>query len=330
MIIKFYELHNLDLNQYKFFLLHGQNNGAKQDEIDKISKKHKQKTIYKFEEKFILDNLENFYDEIFSGSLFDSEKLILINNVTDKIFKIIEEIINKNIDNTYFLLNAAKLEKKSKLRTFFEKDQQLVCTAFYPDTTQTLSILINKFFKEKKISISQTNINVIISKNNGDRDFLYNELKKIELYLLNKKNINSYELYKLLNIIENHDINELINNCMINNSKKVIQTLNENNISNEDCIIIIRSFLAKAKKILKLANNYAKNNNLEMTISETRPPIFWKEKDTIKLQIQKWKPDKLKKLISKIYQTELLIKKNSQFSINILMNFIFEQISSQA
>ena len=108
------------------------------------------------------------------------------------------------------------------------------------------------------------------------------------------------------------------------------QIINENNFNNEDCVIIIRTFLAKTKKILKLANNYAKNSNLEMTISEAKPPIFWKEKETVKLQLQRWKPDILKKFISNINEVELELKKNSQSSLSILMNFIFEQISPKA
>jgi DNA polymerase-3 subunit delta len=131
-------------------------------------------------------------------------------------------------------------------------------------------------------------------------------------------------------LIDNHSISDLLDNCLINNARKVLIILNENNFNNEDCIIIIKTFLAKTKKILKLANNYAKNNNLEMTISESKPPIFWKEKDAVKQQLQKWKPDMLKKLIANINQVELELKKNSQSSLSILMNFIIEQISIKA
>ena len=177
--------------------------------------------------------------------------------------------------------------------------------------------------------MSQSNINLIINKCNGDREFLENELSKIELFLYKKKNISTYELSKLVNLLESHGISELVDNCLINNSKKVSLILNENNFNNEDCIIIIRTFLAKTKKILKLAINYAMNNNLEMTISEAKPPIFWKEKDIVKLQLQKWKPNMIRKLISNINDVELKLKKNSQSSLNILMNFIFEQITSK-
>jgi len=330
MIVKAFELSKININNYNLYLLHGKNEGLKKATISKITSSYENIEIQKFDEKQILDNQELFMDEILSSSLFYAEKLVIINQTTDKILKNIEYIYNKKINGLILIINSDFLEKKSKLRNFFEKEKELISVPFYPDTTQTLSFLANKFFKEKKISISQSNINLIINKCNGDREFLENELSKIEFFLYNKKSIETHELSKLINLIENHSISDLLDNCLINNSRKVLLILNENNFNNEDCIIIIKTFLAKTKKILKLANNYAKNNNLEMTISESKPPIFWKEKDAVKQQLQKWKPDMLKKLIANINQVELELKKNSQSSLSILMNFIFEQISLKA
>ena len=330
MIVKAFELSKININNYNLYLLHGKNEGLKKAIISEITSSYENIEIQKFDEKQILENQELFMDEILSSSLFYAEKLVIINQTTDKILKNIEYIYNKKINGLILIINSDFLEKKSKLRNFFEKEKELISVPFYPDTTQTLSFLANKFFKEKKISISQSNINLIINKCNGDREFLENELSKIEFFLYNKKSIETHELSKLINLIENHSISDLLDNCLINNARKVLIILNENNFNNEDCIIIIKTFLAKTKKILKLANNYAKNNNLEMTISESKPPIFWKEKDAVKQQLQKWKPDMLKKLIANINQVELELKKNSQFSLSILMNFIFEQISIKA
>jgi len=330
MIVKAFELSKININNYNLYLLHGKNEGLKKATISKITSSYENIEIQKFDEKQILENQELFMDEILSSSLFYAEKLVIINQTTDKLLKNIEYIYNKKINGLILIINSDFLEKKSKLRNFFEKEKELISVPFYPDTTQTLSFLANKFFKEKKISISQSNINLIINKCNGDREFLENELSKIEFFLYNKKSIETHELSKLINLIDNHSISDLLDNCLINNARKVLIILNENNFNNEDCIIIIKTFLAKTKKILKLANNYAKNNNLEMTISESKPPIFWKEKDAVKQQLQKWKPDMLKKLIANINQVELELKKNSQSSLSILMNFIFEQISIKA
>jgi len=330
MIIKEFEFNKININKYNLYLLYGKNEGSKKKIISKITSKHKNIEIQKLDENQVLENQELFLEELLSSSLFSNEKLIIINRATDKILKNIESIYEKKISGLILIINSDILEKKSKLRSFFEKERELICIPFYPDTTQTLSLLANKYFSEKKISMSQSNINLIINKCNGDREFLENELIKIELFLFGKKNLDTNELTKLINLKENHNISELIDSCLINNSKKVSLILNENNFSNEDCVTIIRNFLTKAKKILKLANNYSKNNNLEMTLSEAKPPVFWKEKDVFKLQLLRWKPEMIKKLITNIYDVELEIKKNSSSSLNILINFIFNQISSKA
>ena len=330
MIVKEFEFNKININKYNFYLLHGKNEGLKKEIISKIISKKENIEILKLNEKQIIENQELISDEVFSGSLFSNQKLIIINQATDKILKNIENIYDKKINGLVIVINSDLLEKKSKLRNFFEKQKELICLPFYPDTTQTLSFLANKFFRERKISISQSNLNLIINKCNGDREFLENELNKIEIFLLKKKNIETQELSKLLNLIENYSITELVDNCLINNSKKISLILNENNYNNDDCIIIIRNFLSKAKKILILANNYAKNKDLETTVSQAKPPIFWKEKDMVKQQLQKWQPNMLKVLISKINNVELELKKNSQSSLTILMNFILEQTSSRA
>jgi DNA polymerase-3 subunit delta len=199
---------------------------------------------------------------------------------------------------------------------------------FYPDTEQTLSKLTFNFLKKKNISISQSNINLIVNKCNGDRETLLNELNKIEYFSKNGKKITAENIAKLTNLIENHGISELIDNCLAKNKKKIVNILNENNFNNEDCILITRTFLNKAKKILKLSSEFQNNKNIDLTISSAKPPIFWKDKEITKQQIYKWTPENIKQLIYKLSEIELLIKKNINNSINLITDFILNEASS--
>tara|TARA_A100001234_G_scaffold183803_1_gene167088 strand:- start:416 stop:1411 length:996 start_codon:yes stop_codon:yes gene_type:complete len=327
MIAKPYEIEKIDFSKKNLILLHGDNEGAKKETISKILTIVKKKAL-NYEEKQILENKDEFYNEILSKSLFDDEKFLIIKRATNKILNVIEDIYQKNISGVYIVINASALEKKSKLRNLFEKKKDLLCLAYYPDTTQILANLGTKFFKDKKINISQSDINLIANRCNGDREIFFNELKKIEVYSLNKKQISSQEIAILTNLIENHDISELVNFCLAKNKRKTVNILNENNFSNEDCIIIARTFLSKSKKVLLLSSEYEKNKNIELTISSAKPPIFWKDKEITKEQISQWEPKKLKKLIYKLHEIELLIKKNINNSINIVTNFILEQVYS--
>ena len=327
MIAKPYEVEKIDFSKKNLILLHGDNEGAKKETISKILAIVKKKAS-NYEEKQILENKDEFYNEILSKSLFDDEKFLIIKRATNKILNVIEDIYQKNISGVYIVINASALEKKSKLRNLFEKKKDLLCLAYYPDTTQILANLGTKFFKDKKINISQSDINLIANRCNGDREIFFNELKKIEVYSLNKKQISSQEIAILTNLIENHDISELVNFCLAKNKRKTVNILNENNFSNEDCIIIARTFLSKSKKVLLLSSEYEKNKNIELTISSAKPPIFWKDKEVTKEQISQWEPKKLKKLIYKLHEVELLIKKNINNSINIVTNFILDQVYS--
>ena len=324
MIVKSYELTKIK-NNLNFFLFYGKNEGLKNQYIKQLLEKNNNSSIIKYDEKEILENEDIFFESVLSNSLFENEKNIIINRGTDKIYEIVINLIERNIDGITFIINANILEKKSKLRKLFEKGKDLACVAAYPDTNEILSNLALDFFKKIKISISKQNINLIVDKCGGDRLNLENELKKIKIYLTNKKSISSEEISKLINLSENHTFYELIDNCLAKNINKTINILNENNFSNEDCIIILRTFLFKAKKILDLSIEYDKNKDINKTINSAKPPIFWKEKDIIKTQLNKWNPKKIKELIYLINDIELQAKKNYNNSLLIVTDFILKQ-----
>ena len=272
---------------------------------------------------------ESFFNNINSGSLFDKEKIILIKRVTDKIYKIIEEINQKKTKDIKIILNSGALDKKSKLRNLFEKNKDMICVAYYPDTNEILLKLAKSFLERNKISISNQDINLIVNKCGGDRIFLKNELNKIFYYSVNKKKISTDNIKKLVNLAENYNISELIDNCLAKNEKKTLNILNENNFNNEDCILITRTFINKSKKILKLSEEFQNNKNIDQVISSAKPPIFWKDKEITMQQIYKRNPKDLKNLIYKLSELEFYIKKNINNSLKLITDFILNQSSTK-
>ncbi len=327
MIQKAFEINKIDLNEYNLYLFYGENEGYKNEIIKKRFEKNYPNQIYRYDEKEIIDKKNDFFYSILSKSFFDNKKLIIISRVTDKIRDIIEEIISTNITDVTIILSANILEKKSKLRSFFEKEKNTICIPFYSDTNETMSNLSLNFFKKKKISISQETINLIVERCRGNRENLYNELEKIENYSRNKKRVNYDEILKITNLAENYNVSELTDNCLAKNTKKTSHILNENNFSTDDCILIVRTLLIKAKRILKLQEEINNNSNIEQVVKNFRPPIFWKDKEIVKTQIKNWPLKKIQNVIIKINEVELLIKKNSSNSLNILSDFIIAQAS---
>ncbi len=326
MIVKPFELAKLK-NTGNFFLFYGENQGHKSEVIkNKFQIKYKEST-YNYDENEILISKENFFNNILSKSFFENEKLIIINRVTDKILGIIEELIERKIEDLIIILNANALEKKSKIRSLFEKSKEATCVAFYEDNAQTSSGIVNNFFRTNQISVSQEAINLIVQRARGDRLNLNNELEKIKNYIGNKKKIELVDILKLTNLAENYNVSELVNSCLSKNKRKTINILNENNYSFEDCILIIRTFLMISKRLAKLSDQFTKTNNIDAAILSSKPPIFWKEKEIVKQQLRSWSLTEVKKLIYQINQVELLIKRHNNSSISILFDFIIETAS---
>ncbi len=329
MIIKFFELNKKNLKGNKFFLFHGENQGLIQEATENLVKQIASDNIFQYDENEILKDQDNFLENINNKSFFENEKLIIISRSSDKLFGLIEQILEKNLDDITIILKSEVLEKKSKIRNLFEKNKNTISVAFYEDNNQTLSIYANNFFKNKKISISQQNINLIIERSSGDRINLKNELNKIEQFVKNKKSINYNDILKLTNLSENYDIAELINSTLAKNQKRTIHILNENVFSNDEAIIILRVFIIKLKRLLKIQNQISVDNNPEKAVANFKPPIFWKEKDIVKRQIKLWSYDKLNELILKVNQIELLVKKYPNNSINLILDLILQQVAQK-
>ena len=328
MIIKYFDLKKNLNKDTSFFLLYGLNIGLIEETINNVFKPIFSKNVFNYEENEILANIEEFKEDIFNKSFFENDKLIIINRVTDKILTVIEDIIDKDFTETAIILKSSNLEKKSKLRNFFEKDKKAIITPFYEDTYQSLMVVAQNFFKEKKIKISPQNINLIIERSKGNRISLKNELKKIESFSLKKLSIELSDILKLTNLSENYNVSELTDQCLARNKKKTLNILNENNPSSEDNILILKTFLYKLKRLKKLKLELEIKKNTDSVISSYKPPIFWKDKDIIKQQLKIWSLSQIKSLINKTNQMELLIKKNSQISNQIINNFILERLET--
>ena len=327
MISKFYEIDKFK-NKINFFLFYGENEGQKIDVIQSIFKEFTKKNTFKYSEKDVIENKQILFENIYSKSFFENEKLILIYDVTDKITDLIEKIISDKVDDIVIILIAKRLDKKSKIRNYFEKEKIALIVPFYEDTPQTLLSIAKKILFENKINLSSENINLIVERSQGDRINLKNELQKIINLSQNNKKLELEDILKLTNLSENYSAGELVDNCLSKNKKRTLNILNENVPSSEDNILILRTFLNKLKRLRKLRLNLKENNNVDQVINSFKPPIFWKDKNIIKQQIKIWELKDIENFIVDLNSTESLIKKNPQISNQIINNMILDKVEN--
>ena len=328
MIIKSNDLNTLKKEYINFYLFYGANLGLIEETIEKNFKKSFSKNITNYDETDLINNINQFKEKIFNRSFFGDDELIIINRASSKILPIIEEIVEKKIEDKKIIIKTGLLEKKSKLRNYFEKSKKVAITPFYEDNEQTLLFEIQKSLKEKKIKISNEIINLIIRRSKGNRINILNEIEKISLFSQTKSQVTFNDILKLTNLVENYDISDFVNQNLSKNKQKTLNILNENILNSEENVLILRTFLNKLKKLKQLKILLKRNSNIEQVLSSFKPPIFWKDKEIIKQQLSKWNLNQIKDLIQDISKYEVIIKKNSNLSNQIINNFILEKFNN--
>ena len=322
MIFKNYELNKKNFEKINLYLLYGKNEGFQNEVVEKYFLNNFDGKINKYEENEFINLSDVIIGELLNRSLFDEKKIIIISRVTDKILKYVEEIAEKKLEDIKIIFKSGILEKKSKLRNFFEKNKSLITIPFYEDDTRILTELIYAFLSKNKIKLSRESVNLLVERASGDRKNLKIELDKIYNYSITNQKIDYSTVAKLTNLSENYNVNNLVDSYLAKNKKTLFKIINENYYSDEDCILILRTILNKSKRLLNIIDKYNDSKNLDSVISKIKPPVFWKDKENVKKQVNSWKSNELKNKIYEINEIETLIKSNSKNSLRVLSDFI--------
>ena len=335
MIIKSNEVqkNKSNLSKYNFFLLYGENLGLKKD-IRKFIKtgieqgSNNAEILFLYEDE-ILDDEENYYNLIYTGSLFSNKKIITIYEATDKIIKKISDIYDKYPENVFLIIFSGILEKRSKLRNFFEANKKAICIPCYLDSEKDLEVIAQLELKKNNIMLSQEAINLLIEKSNSDRNNLRNEIGKIHSYSLNKKKLELTDIISLINFSGDYKSDIFINECLCGNITQYKKIISELYVNTVNQILLLRILSNKIQRLIKIKAKENKSNNVDNLINAIKPTVFWKEKPLLKKQLSIWSLNNLKKMIDEINNIELLCKKNPQISKVIFFNF-FSKICKKA
>ena len=322
MIIKNFELNEVKTSKFNIFLFYGKNEGFQNEIINNYFLKKYNGEVYRYDEPQFIENIDTIISGLLNKSLFEDQKIFIVSRVSNKMTEYIQIIEEKKLTECKMIFKSSVLEKKSKLRNLFEKSKNLAVVPFYEDNSNSLFTILVKLLKEKDIKLSRESINLLVDRASGDRENLLKELDKIHSYSLTNKNIDFNAVDKLSNLAENYGIDQLVESYLSRNKKKLSKILNENNFSDEDCILMLRVILNKSKRLLGIIKKKSLNQNIEEVMAITKPPIFWKEKESIKKQVKIWKEEDLKDKIYRINEIEVFIKSNSKNSLNIISDFI--------
>ncbi len=329
MIYKSYILEqNLNsIKDCKFFLFYGENIGLKKEFKKKIKQQYSKVDFINLFQDDILKNKEILINEVANKSLFKENKIIFIQQANDKILEILENVSEK-LDNERIFIFSDVLDKRSKLRSFFEKNKSFGLTACYNDNEITIRKIITSSLKDFK-NLSTEIVNLIIQNTNLDRNKVNNELEKIKSCFLDKK-LEFTKIEELLNIKTNEDFNNLKDEALNGNKIKTNKLLADTVFEIENNIFYLNLLNQRLNKLNEINNIKRGNNSLEEAISNVKPPIFWKDKPMVISQIKKWNNLKIRKALNRTYETELKIKSDNIIKKDLLMKKLLIDLCLEA
>lgn len=329
MILKSYIVEqNLSiLEKYQAVLLYGENTGIKDDIKKKLKNINKDAEVFHFFENEILKNKNILFENITNESLFNDKKIIFIEFATDKIINEITESLEKKNLNIKIYIFSENLDRKSKLRSVFEKNSNLAIFACYEDNERTLINYINKELLGFK-GLTGEIVNLIIGNSNSNRKIIQNELEKIKVFFL-EKIISKSKLLEILNIKNNASFNEIRDYALIGRKDKINKLLSEIELLNEDSFLYLNNLNFRVLKLIEIKELNKTFNNYETTIETVKPPIFWKDKPLLLQQLKKWNLKKLNKIATEISDAEILMKKNSQIRNDVVIKNLIITLSEE-
>ena len=322
MLYKSYLIENNFSNlKEKISLFYGENLGLKNDFKRIIKEINSEDEILYFNQDEIIQNNNVLIKEITNVSLFEKKKIFFVENINDKFLDLVMEIEKIVADNKLFLF-ADILEKKSKLRNYFEKSDKCAVIPCYADNDLSLKKLIQSKLEEYS-GLTGSNINMILDSTNLDRAKLNNELEKIKT-LFQDKIIKSEKLDLLLNNKSNEDFNKLKDQAFLGNKIATNKLLSETMIDNEKNIFYLNMINQRLYKISETLNEDGKT--VEAKINSLKPPIFWKDKPNFISQVKKWNKSKINNVLKETYILEKEIKSNSIINKNVLIKKLIVNI----
>ena len=264
----------------------------------------------------IIKNENLLINEISKKSLFNNKKIIFIDQVNEKILNIIEEMA-EDVSDEKIVIFAGNLDKKSKLRSYFEKSTSCGIVACYQDNEITIKKIITNKLSDYQ-GLSTQVINFIIQNTGLDRSKVNNEIEKIKSCFIEKK-INLEKIDLLLNIKTNDDFNKLKDEALKGNKIKTNKLLADTVFEPESNIYYLNSINQRINKLYEIEKLKQNNSNTETLVSSLKPPIFWKDKPVLIEQTNKWNENKIKKALEKTYTVELQIKTGSAIKNDLLI-----------
>ncbi len=276
---------------YPPILIYGPNEGLVRENFTKIKEIFNQNNTEEisFTGKLINDQPEALIDEIKTVSMFNDQKIIIIEQPIDKNIELFDEAFTELPNHTLIIVLANNLTKTSKIRKFFENSEKNFSCANYEDDFKSNNQQIQNLEKNINKTLNIDIKNYLSQNLSSDRMISKNEIDKLILLYSENDKIPELKNIKLI-FNDNPDLglNKISQLAFSGQPGKVSINLNKIFSEGVNPIAIIRVMLNYVQRIQTTQIALKKTNDFDSAIKSLKPPVFWKDKDNFKLHCKNW------------------------------------------
>ena len=270
---------------------------------------------YSYDEKIIIDfqDVEKNFISVLKNHLCDSffaaKKIIKVYNFKpngrSKIKDELKFLNDKKISDKIVLFFAPELDGKSAFKTLFEKGNFTASIACYNDDEKNASQIINNFFSERNIKISNEAAKAMAEMLHGDRKMLISECEKIMLYCQNKEITVTDVEETVINEQESNPIS-FADYLLSNSIDKAVKEFDLIIKKDEQIIPLTRMFNKIVEEVLDIKTIVQNGANVDDVIKSKY--IFWKRVPFVKTSVAKSTIQLLENYVKTSIQTEKMAK----------------------
>jgi DNA polymerase III delta subunit len=306
----------------KIWLIFGTDDG----EIDLIIRKIIEKVSNDTYEVTTIYNIDDIADSIINRSLFQSNKVIVLSQVTDSGADVICRSIALLTERDYLIVRANDLKKNSKLRTFFENHETAVALNCYKLDSYSKATFIEDQLRKNKISFDKEVPQIIAANLASDSRIIYNEIEKISLFLSDSydKKLTVEMLDDLITSNSEMSLDKLFTTIVLCDKKSLSREVEK--IDNNNCMLVIRSYQNFLQRLISVQEELGAIG-IEAAMNKLKPQLFGKQKSDFVNIVRKSLLENNIKLLQEALDIECNIKKSPIEQSKVVTERFFEIVS---
>ncbi len=259
--------------------------------------------------EILTDDPARLGDEAGAMSMMGGDRLIRIENASDKTTALIKAYLENPNNNALIILEAGELSPRSSLRKLCEGADNAAAVPCYVEDERDLGRLIRETLQGANLRIDNDAAGWLATNISGNRQKVRSELDKVITYMGPEGGVVSLnDVRACCGEAGAIALDDLVYSAAGNNPDKALRTYNQLMEEDVNFIVIVRSLQNHFRKLHLTRSKMEEGQNVEQAVKGMRPPLFFKQAPIFKAQAQRWSLKNISRVLTRLMELEAQCK----------------------